>query len=148
MPKSVYVLEPQAIFIAELSRIVAAAGGRVARIAQSMDIAEIASLRVDYALLDLDYAAGGVLDGLTFFRGAAPKVKLIVLTEQRDFSRLARYRDAGATAILPKAMSGDELCCALRETFERGAHRVFYDGPMRETAQAVRAEYIFVDERA
>jgi DNA-binding NarL/FixJ family response regulator len=126
MSKSVYVLEPQAIFIPELSRIVAAAGGHVVRSADSLEIMEIVSLRADYAILDLDYTIHGAVDGLAFFRSLAGwSVTPLLLTEERDFNQLARYRNAGAAAVLPKTMTADELRDALGDIFRSGAqHRL------------------------
>ena len=121
MSTSVYVVEPQALFIPELSRIVASAGGHVTRFSESLEIEEITSLRADYAILDLDYTTYGVMDGLAFFRALAGSVKPIVITEERDFNQLARYRHAGATAVLPKAMSADELRTALHDIFRGDA---------------------------
>jgi len=118
---SVYVLEPQELFTPELSRIVVAAGGRVVRSADTIDIAEIVSLRVAFALLDLDYTSQGVMDGLAYFRGAAARVKPIVLTDERDFDRLASFRAAGAVAVISKSVSADQMRRALQEIFEVGA---------------------------
>jgi len=121
MSPSVYLFEPQALFIPELSRIVAAAGGHVVRSADLLDINEVVSLRAEYAILDLDYTHFGVLDGLAYFRAAAPGVAAIVLTEERDFNRLTRYRHAGASAVMSKAMSADEMRDALCEVFGSSA---------------------------
>jgi DNA-binding NarL/FixJ family response regulator len=121
MSPSIYVVEPQALFVPELYRIVAAAGGHVARFAESLDVEEIVSLRTDYALVDLDYAEISVLDGLAFFRSVAPDVRVIVLTEERDFAMLERFRIAGASTVLAKSMSADEVSDALRAAFERDA---------------------------
>ncbi len=144
MSRTVFVLEPQTVFIPELSRIVGAAGGRVTMFAEGFDVIEIAALRVEYALLDLDYALPGVLDGLAYFAGAAPRVKPIVLTNQRDFRPLARYRDAGAV-VLPKALSCPELIHALRAIFQGDAYPITHHVPRR--AKTVYAEYIALDER-
>jgi DNA-binding NarL/FixJ family response regulator len=120
MSPSVYLFEPQALFVPELSRIVAAAGGRVVRSAGVFDFGDIVSLRAQYALLDLDYTELGVADGLSYFRAAVPDVAPIVLTEERDANRLGRYRHAGAIAALCKSASGGELRDALREIFASG----------------------------
>lgn len=117
-PPYVYVVEPQMLFVPILNRIVFAAGGSVVRVADSLDIKEIASLRVDFALLDLDYTEQGVADGLAMFRAFASRVKPVVLTEERDSVRLAEYRDAGAVAVLTKHMDPSDLSDALRELFE------------------------------
>jgi DNA-binding NarL/FixJ family response regulator len=123
MSPSVYVLEPQELFIPELSRIVVAAGGRVVRSADTIDIEELVSLRVDFALLDLDYTWQGVMDGLAYFRGAAARVNPIVLTDERDFDRLARFRAAGAIAVISKSNTADQMSAALQEIFDVGALR-------------------------
>src|ERR1700694_3520062 len=123
MSASVYILEPQELFVPELSGVVAEAGGRVVRTAQMLDVAEIVSLRVDFALLDLDYTLHGVTDGLAYFRGAAAGVKPIVLTDQRDLGELGRYRAAGAIAVIAKSVSPEQLIGALREVFDVGALR-------------------------
>ena len=118
MSTSVYVIEPQALFVPELTRLVAAAGGRAVRFADSLDVEEIMSLRTDFALVDLDYSDIGVLDGLAFFRGVAPEARVIVLTDETDFGLLEHFRAAGAVAVLSKSLSADEFCDALRSTFE------------------------------
>lgn len=128
MSKSVYVLEPQAIFIPELSRIVTRAGGNVTRTAQFLDVEEVASLRVDYAILDLDYALYGVLDGLALFQRLTAGTSLILLTDELDFNRLASFHHAGALAVLSKSMSDEEMQTSLSSIFEDharyGLHRI------------------------
>lgn len=121
MQQSVFVLEPQAIFIPELSRIVTRAGGTVTRSSQFLDLEEIASLRVDYAILDLDYTMYGILDGLAFFQGLAAGVSIVLLTDERDFNRLASFHHAGAIAVLSKSMTASELQTALISIFEDDA---------------------------
>lgn len=118
---SVYVLEPQELFVPELTRLVAEAGGHVVRTAHMLDVGEIASLRVDFALLDLDYTMLGVMDGLAYFRGAARSVKPILLTDEHDPRTLGRYRAAGAVAVIAKSVSAEHLTAALREVFDVGA---------------------------
>jgi DNA-binding NtrC family response regulator len=144
MSRTVFVLEPQTVFMPELSRIVAAAGGRVTTCSDVFDVVEIGSLRTDYAILDLDYALPGVLDGLAYFSGAAPRVRPIVLTNQRDFRPLARYREAGAI-VLPKTLSSPELVHALRAIFSGDAYPLAYPIPRR--IKTVYAEYAPIDER-
>jgi hypothetical protein len=144
MSRTVFVLEPQAVFLPELSRIVTAAGGRVTTFSEAFDVVEIAALREEYALLDLDYALPGILDGLAYFSGAAPRVKPIVLTSQRDFRPLARYREAGAV-VLPKALSCIELTHALRAIFIGDAYPITHQIPRR--VKTVSAEYVSIDQR-
>jgi DNA-binding NarL/FixJ family response regulator len=114
----VYVVEPQMLFVPTVNSAVFAAGGCVVRVADTLDIKEIASLRADFALLDLDYTEQGVADGLAMFRAFAGGVKPIVLTEEPDLLRLAEYRDAGAVAVLTKHMGVNDLTRALRQLFE------------------------------
>jgi DNA-binding NtrC family response regulator len=144
MSRTVFILEPQTVFIPELSRIVAAAGGRVTTFSDVFDVLEIAALRTEYALLDLDHALPGVLDGLAYFSGAAPRVRPIVLTSQRDFRPLARYRESGAI-VLPKALSCTELAHALRAIFVGDAYPVMHQAPRR--VKTVYAEYAAIDQR-
>lgn len=124
MSASVYVLEPQALFVPELNRIVSRAGGHVMRSAQSLSLDEIASLRADYAILDLDYTEFGVLDGLAFFRGLAGGVKPILLTEERDALVLASFRDAGAVSVLSKGQTAEALQISLQNVFAVGAEQM------------------------
>jgi DNA-binding NarL/FixJ family response regulator len=124
MSPSVYVVEPQTIFIPELARIVAVAGGHVARFADALDVEEIASLATEYAIVDLDYSEVGVLDGLAFFRTIAPKTRVVVLTAETDFAALEQFRAAGCVAVVPKSMSADEVRDVLREMFARDATAV------------------------
>jgi DNA-binding NarL/FixJ family response regulator len=121
MSPSLYVIEPQALFVPELTRLVAAAGGRAVRFADSLDVEEIVSLRTDFALVDLDYSDIGVLDGLAFFRGVAPDARVIVLSDETGFAVLEQFRAAGAVAVLSKTLSADEFCDALRATFQSHA---------------------------
>jgi len=145
MSRTVFVLEPQTVFIPELSRIIAAAGGRVVAASDSFNVLEIAALRAEYALLDLDYALPAVLDGLAYFLAAAPHVKPIVLTNQRDFQPLARYREYGAV-VLQKALSCGELMFALRAMFLDDAYPTADAAPRK--VRTVSSEYISIDERA
>jgi hypothetical protein len=144
MFRTVFILEPQTVFLPELGRIVATAGGRVTSFAEAFDVLEIGALRTEFALLDLDYALPGVLDGLAYFSAAAPRVKPIVLTSQRDFRPLARYRDAGAV-VLPKTLSSAELTHALRAVFTGDAYPITHEIPRR--VKTVYAEYATIDER-
>ncbi len=123
MQPSVYVLEPQALFVPELMRAVAGAGGRVVRSADLLDVMEVSSLRVDYALLDLDYSMYRVDEGLALFRHVAPRVRVMVLTDECDGERLKEMRRAGAWAVLPKTLSDDDLLVELWEIFEADALR-------------------------
>jgi len=129
MSPSVYVLEPQALFIPELNRIVSCAGGHVMRSAQCVDAREIASLRADYAILDLDFTGFGVLDGLASFRAFAPDVKAILITEERDPKRLASFRRAGAAAVLSKGMTTGALQRSLHDVFQERAQFAFASAP-------------------
>jgi hypothetical protein len=144
MSRTVFVLEPQTVFIPELSRIVAAAGGRVVACSDSFDVLEIAALRAEYALLDLDYALPGVVDGLAYFLAAAPRVRPIVLTNQRDFRPLARYREYGAV-VLQKALSCGELMFTLRAMFLDDAYPLT---GMPRNVRSISGDYISIDERA
>lgn len=121
MLASVYILEPQSLFVPELVHIVTAANGVVVRCADVLDIDEVATVRARYALLDLDYSPLGVSDALAFFRGAAPAMQVILLTEERDFDRLAAYRRCGASAVLSKSMTTADVREALCELFDRDA---------------------------
>jgi hypothetical protein len=71
-------------------------------------------------------------------------VKPIVLTSQRDFRPLARYREAGAV-VLPKALSCAELTHALRAIFIGDAYPITHQIPRR--VKTVSAEYVSIDQR-
>ncbi|HEX3549016.1 MAG TPA: hypothetical protein VHT53_01490 [Candidatus Elarobacter sp.] len=124
MQPSVYVIEPQTLFVPELMHAVTGAGGRVVRFAESLDVTEVASLRVDYALLDLDYSLYSVDDGLAIFGHVAPGIRTMVLTDECDAERVRAMRRAGAWAVLPKTLSDDELLVELWEIFEADAMRL------------------------
>jgi CheY-like chemotaxis protein len=118
---TVYLLEPQTLFVPALTEVVAAAGGSAVRSAGAIDVEELASLRTDYALLDLDYTEVGVVDGLAIFRAVAPSIKLILLTEERDLTQITRYRNAGAAAVISKTLSAERMRDALRTVFQGSA---------------------------
>jgi DNA-binding NarL/FixJ family response regulator len=129
----VYVVEPQTIFIPTLSWVVFAAGGCIVRVDDDVDIEQLAAVRADFALLDLDYTKRGVADGLALFRSFASGVKAIVLTDERDFARLAEYRESGAAAVLTKNLSVKELRNALRMLFDANFRLESVHGETEET---------------
>jgi DNA-binding NarL/FixJ family response regulator len=118
---TVYLLEPQGLFVQALTDVVAAAGGSAVRSASAIDVEEIVLLRADFALLDLDYTEIGVADGLAIFRAAAPSIKVILLTEERDLTQITRYRNAGAAAVVSKTLSAERMRDALRTVFQGSA---------------------------
>lgn len=117
MEPAVFILEPQTLFVPELAQVIALAGGRVVRAATHIDVEEIASLAADYALLDLDYTAHGVLDGLAYFRAAAPSVRAILITAEHGPDWLERCRAAGAWAVVSKDSDREEIAALLRGAF-------------------------------
>jgi DNA-binding NarL/FixJ family response regulator len=123
MIQTVYIFEPQRVFIPTLVQIVTAAGARAVAVTGTLDVEELASLEVDFGLLDLDYTEYGVADGLALFRRVACFVKPIVLTDERDLSRVARYRDGGVASVVSKEQTPRQLQESLRRIFEAG-HRL------------------------
>jgi DNA-binding NarL/FixJ family response regulator len=120
MMHTVYVFEPQRVFIPTLVQIVTAAGARAVTVTGTLDVEELASLDVDFALLDLDYTEYGVADGLALLHRVARDVKPIVLTDERDLSRIAWYRDGGAASIVSKDQAPRQVQDSLRRIFEAG----------------------------
>jgi DNA-binding NarL/FixJ family response regulator len=118
---AVFIVEPQTLFVPSLMAIVAAAGGNTVRVAPEVDIGELVSLKVDFALLDLDYTAKSPLDGLAYFRGAAPSVSCILLTDDHGARHRSRYLRAGANAVLSKASDENETIRSLAELFTAGS---------------------------
>jgi DNA-binding NarL/FixJ family response regulator len=127
----VFILEPQTLFVSGLTQTIARCGGDVVRVAESLEDLDVASVRADVAVLDLDYPPGGVLERLGVFRGVAPpNMNLVVLTGEHGPGWLYRCRNAGACAVISKAGTTTEIAAAFRRIFG-GA--MFYD-PRVDTA--------------
>ena len=122
---AVFVLEPQTLFVSELTQTIARCGGNVIRVADVLDTVEIAAMRADMAVLDLDYASNGVLERLAIVRGAAPpNMHLVVVTGEHGPGWVYRFRHAGACGVISKASPAREFDTALRRILS-GA--LYYD---------------------
>ncbi len=120
-----FILEPQTLFVPDLVQTIARCGGEIVRVAESLERLDIASLRADVALLDLDYGPNSVLDDLASFRGEAlPNMHLVVVTGEHGPGWVYRLQRAGACGVISKASTARELAAALRRVFG-GA--MFYD---------------------
>lgn len=120
-----FVLEPQTLFVSELTQTIARCGGDVIRVAESLDTLEISAVRADMAVLDLDYASNGVLERLAIVRGAAPpNMHLVVVTGEHGPGWAYRFQHAGACGVISKASTAREFDAALRRILS-GA--MYYD---------------------
>jgi DNA-binding NarL/FixJ family response regulator len=119
--RTVYVVEPQALFGPNLARLVGEAGGRIAGTASTLDLDAIIAAAPDAVLLDLDFTAYDVADVLDVLRAEAPRVRPIVLTAQRGSGWLELCRTSGAASVVSKAATEEELVHDLRVVFDGGA---------------------------
>jgi len=137
---------PGSIFSPELSRIVAAAGGRVTtfrgRLRRDRNCGAARRIRAAGPRLCVTRNTGRAWHTSP---GQRPRVKPIVLTSQRDFRPLARYREAGAI-VLPKALSCTELTHALRAIFQGDAYPITHETPRR--LKTVWDEYVAIGPSA
>jgi len=53
---AVFILEPQMLFVSDLTQTIARCGGTVVRVVDRLENLDLGSLRADVAILDLDYA--------------------------------------------------------------------------------------------
>ena len=119
--RSVYVVEPQALFGPELARLVTEAGGRVVAASAILDLDAIITAAPNVALLDLDYTDYDLLDVLDVLRAEAPEIRTVVLSAARHPGWLEECRAAGASAVLAKAAGESDLVHDLRVVLDGGA---------------------------
>lgn len=119
--RTVFVVEPQALFAPELVRLVAEAGGRVVAASAILDLDAIITAAPEVALLDLDFTDYELLDVLDVLRAEAPEIRTVVLSAERHPGWLAECRAAGAAAVLAKAAGTSDLVHDLRVVLDGGA---------------------------
>jgi two-component system invasion response regulator UvrY len=118
---SVYIVEAQSLFLEELARIIASAGGSLVGTSESLDFETLIRANPDYALLDLDFTAYDVVEVLAVLHAEAPRIQSLVLTGQQGAGWLERARKAGAASVLSKEAGRDELIHDLRVILDGGA---------------------------
>jgi DNA-binding NarL/FixJ family response regulator len=75
--------------------------------------------RPDLVLLEMELPDGGGLEAVRALRLAHPETKVILLTNSKLPQLLDQARAAGAVGVLPKGVSGAELCDAIRWAIDR-----------------------------
>ena len=121
-----YLIEPQAIFVPYLERMLANAGFDVVATSPTVDSRDITAQRPAAIFVDIDYLERSGPTALCRIREAAQTAAVIALSETTDPLFAATCIISGATAICSKAEGEEKLLRTLRSALAN------------ETAAAIR----------
>jgi two-component system, NarL family, nitrate/nitrite response regulator NarL len=113
---SVFLIDPSRLFREGLVRILSGLSFGAVHEAFSVDDALplIASLQPSLVLVDAHDAGAAFATRIGQIRAAAPRMRIVVLTDTIHIARLAEALSAGADGYLSKSMSADALQQSLR----------------------------------
>jgi DNA-binding NarL/FixJ family response regulator len=114
-----YLIEPQAIFVPFLRRMLANAGFDVVATSPGVDSRDISAHDPAAVFVDIDYLERGGPTALCRIREAAKSAAVIALSETTDALFAATCFISGATAICSKAEGEEKLLRTLRAALSR-----------------------------
>ena len=109
-----YLIEPQAIFVPYLVRVLQRAGCEIVATSRSVDCADIVANNPSAVLVDVDYFERSGPTMLCRIRAAVESAKLIVLSEIDDALFAATCIVSGASIVCSKADGEEKLVRAIR----------------------------------
>jgi DNA-binding NarL/FixJ family response regulator len=116
-----YLIEPQAIFVPFLRRMLASAGFDVVATSPGVDSRDISAHDPAAVFVDIDFLERGGPTALCRIREAAKSAAVIALSETTDAMFTATCFISGATAICSKAEGEEHLLRTLRASALRVA---------------------------
>ena len=106
----VLLADDEAVLRRALRRVLTAAGNEVAEAVDGIDaIDRVTSDALDLVVLDVDMPRLGGVEACRIIHKRHPALPIIILTGHDEAGLRARLRDAGATAVLNKPISSDDL---------------------------------------
>ncbi len=110
-----YLIEPQAIFVPYLQRVLSAAGLEVIATSPGVDGRDITAHAPAAIFVDVDYLERGGPTAICKIREFARTAQLIALSEMNDATFTATCVISGANAVCSKGDGEDNLVKALRK---------------------------------
>jgi len=120
-----YLIEPQALFVPFVTRLLAEAGLTLVGSGPHLDQQVLAAARPHAVVVDLDYLDKGELTALRQLRGFVPGASILAFSSRADHMFAAACHVAGANAVFSKDISEDRLIAGIRATIADG---YFVDG--------------------
>ena len=115
------IVEPQTIFAPHLAFLAFAAGAtHVEAVPKAANVARGDAFHL--ILIDPDYTGADPFDAVRAVAGRAPCAAICVITGEHEPGTLLRYQRAGATSVVSKAATDNELVQALRLSLSRRAY--------------------------
>jgi DNA-binding NarL/FixJ family response regulator len=115
-----YLIEPQAIFVPYLRRMLVRAGFDVVATSQSVDSRDITAHDPAAIFVDIDYLERSGPTALCRIREATQTAAVIALSETTDDLFAATCAISGADELCSKGEGEESLLRTLRNTFARG----------------------------
>jgi DNA-binding NarL/FixJ family response regulator len=109
-----FLIEPQLLFIPFLKRVLGGAGLHVVASSGEVDGKELSLYDPDVVFVDVDFFERGALNALCRIRQALRSAAVIAFSDTDDPDFEASCFISGATAVISKAASTDQVLRSLR----------------------------------
>lgn len=115
-----YVVEPQTLFIAYLTDVLARADMDVVRIATAFDLGDIERTQPSAVFLDTDFLDGEPVAAVEMVHGALPAAPIFAYVGDTTRGFVEQLTAAGASCILSKNSSPTEVVQGIRDALASG----------------------------
>jgi DNA-binding NarL/FixJ family response regulator len=109
-----YVIEPQTMFVSYLTNMLADAGMLVIATSDDVDARDIAAHEPAAVFVDVDFFERGAANALCRIRQTTRSAAVIVLSEMDDPTFEAACYISGASSVLSKRSSVEQLVASMR----------------------------------
>ncbi|MBD5653707.1 MAG: response regulator [Candidatus Eremiobacteraeota bacterium] len=109
-----YVIEPQTVFVSYLTNMLADAGLNVIATSDDVDARDIAAHEPAAVFIDVDFFERGAANALCRIRQTTRSAAVIVLSDADDPTFEAACYISGASSVLSKRSSVEQLIASVR----------------------------------
>ncbi|MGP6157346.1 MAG: response regulator [Vulcanimicrobiaceae bacterium] len=116
-----YLIEPQLLFVPFLKRLLSGAGLQVVATGDEIDAKDLSLHDPDVVFVDVDFFERGALNALCRIRQSLRSAAVIAFSDTEDANFEASCFISGASAVVSKAASADQLLRTLRSVLGTSA---------------------------
>jgi DNA-binding NarL/FixJ family response regulator len=116
-----YLIEPQSLFVPFLKRMLSGAGLQVVATGNEIDGKDLSLHDPDVVFVDVDFFERGALNALCRIRQSLRTAAVIAFSDTDDPNFEASCFISGASAVVSKATSAEQLLRTLRSVLGTGA---------------------------
>lgn len=109
-----YVIEPQTVFVSYLTKMLADAGMTVVATNDDVDARDLAAHEPAAVVVDVDFFERGAANALCRIRQTTRSAAIIVLSEADDPTFEASCYISGASSVLSKRSTVEQLVASVR----------------------------------